>query len=105
MNELDELADCKFYKKVQKNFIKFFPSDIETNGKIQAYLNEKNIEFFGMKLKTERPRKVLIKGIPIDIPIAGIKDDLCGLGYNVHRVTQLKNFRTKLPMPIFLVNV
>lgn len=53
VNQLDELADCKVYKKVQENLIKFFPSDIETQRKIQPYLTEKNIEFIGMKLKTE----------------------------------------------------
>lgn len=58
-----------------------------------------------MKLKNERPRKVLIKGIPIDFDIADVKGELSALGYNVHRVSQLKNFRTKLPMPIYLGDV
>lgn len=53
-----------------------------------------------MIFKTERRRKVLIKVIPIDYPIAEIKDELCTLFYNVHRVSLFKNIRTKLPMPI-----
>lgn len=103
--KIDEIANCKVYKKVQDTLIKFFPSTIEIYRKIQSYLTDNNIEFFGMRLKTERPRKVLLKGIPIDFPISEIKDELISLGYNVHRVSQLKNFRTKLPMPIFLVDV
>lgn len=104
-DEIDALARCKVYKKVQDKLIKFFPSTVEIYRKIQQYLTEQKIEFFGMKLKNERPRKVLIKGIPTDYDIAEVKGELCTQGYNVHRVSQLKNFRTKLPMPIYLVDV
>lgn len=103
--DIDQLAECKVFKKVQDNLIKFFPSTIEIYRKIQNYLIVNKIEFFGMKLKNERPRKVLIKGIPIDFPIDEIKGELSAQGFNVHRVSQLKNFRTKQPMPIYLVDV
>lgn len=49
--------------------------------------------------------KVLVKGIPTDFTIEDVKGELSALGYNIHRVSQLKNLRTKLPMPIYLVDV
>lgn len=79
-DEIDNLAQCKVYKKVQDNLIKFFPNTVEIYRKIQNYLSEKKIEFFGMKLKNERTRKVLIKGIPIDFGIEDIKGELSALG-------------------------
>lgn len=58
-----------------------------------------------MRLKNERPRKILIKGIPIDIPLDEIKSELLKLNFEIHRISQLKNFKTKTPLPIFLLDV
>lgn len=104
-NKIDELAECKVFKGVQGDFIKFFPKTIDVYRKIQKFLSDSNIEFFGMRPKNERPRKILIKGLPIDTPISEVKSELSSLGYDIHRVSQLRNFKTKLPLPIFLVDI
>lgn len=103
--KVDELANCKVFKSVQGDCIKFFPKSVETYRIIQNYFADQKIEFYGMKLKSERPRKVLIKGLPINFDVSEIKEELANLGYNVHRVAQLKDFKTKKPMPLFLVDV
>lgn len=62
-NKIDEISDCKFFKTTQDNFIIFFNS-IDVYRKIQSYLINYTIEFFGLKPKTERPRNILIKVFP-----------------------------------------
>lgn len=56
-------------------------------------------------LKSGRQRKLLITGISNDIAIDEIKAELVNLGYTIHSVGQLKIFKTKLPLPIFLINI
>lgn len=62
-----------------------------------------NFEFYGLQLKSESPPKVVIKGIPIDSSIKVIKEELTTLGFDVHTLSQLRNFKTKQPLPVFLV--
>lgn len=53
--------------------------------------------------KSGRQRKILITGIPKNIAIDEIKAELVNLGCTIHYVRQLKIFKTKLPLPIFLI--
>lgn len=54
--------------------------------------------------KQERPKKVLLKGIHPETKIEDIKIHL-SKNFKIHRISQLKNFKTKTPMPLFLVNL
>lgn len=105
VSKINSTLNYEINKKVQGELLKIFPKDVEEFRTIQNYLSVQNCEFFTMKLKSERPRKVIIKGVPKDIPIEEVKSELVKLNYSIHRVSQLKNYKTKLPMPIFLIDV
>lgn len=49
-----------------------------------------------MKIKNELPKKGLINGIPIDVSVSKVKSELVSLGYEVHRVSMLNNFKSKI---------
>lgn len=87
------------------NFIKIYPKDTDQFRKIQSFLIQNSIKSYAMNPREERPLKVLIKGIPNDIPIDLVREELTNLGFNVHRVAQLRKFREKTPLPIFLCNL
>ena len=69
--------------------------DISEYRAIQKILTDKKIEFFAIQPKTERPKKVLLKGIPKHFTILQVENSLTKLGYDIHRVSQLKNYRIK----------
>lgn len=48
---------------------------VEDYEKIQNFLIDSKVEFYGSQLKYERPRKNLIKDIPMSNPIEDIKTD------------------------------
>lgn len=82
--------------------IRLYPNSINDYRVIQNYLCEAKIEFIRLPPKSERRREVVLKGIPIDTDIAEIKSELTSLDYQVHSVTQLRNFQTKSPFLYFL---
>lgn len=53
-----------------------------------------------MRLKNDRLRKVLTKEILVDITVSEVKSELIAMGYERHWVSQVKNFKTKLPILI-----
>lgn len=77
--EVDKLTDNKVYKK-------YLPKTIEEFRAIQQFFSEKNYEIFGLKLKNELALKVLLKGIPTDVKIEEIKEELLSLNFQVPRV-------------------
>lgn len=91
-------------KIINDNIIIFFQNSIDDYCTIQNYFDNSKFEFFDLTIKSERRRKFILQGIPKDIPIDEIKNELVILGFSVHSFVQLKYFKTKLPLPIFLVN-
>ena len=51
------------------------------------------------------PEIILLEGIPKSFPILKVKTELERLQFDIHRVSQLRNFRTKEPHPCFLVDI
>lgn len=72
---------------------------------MELFKTVSNFESYGHQLKSERPRKIVIKGILIDSFIKEIKKELTTLGFDMHTVAQFRNFKTKQPFPVFLVNL
>lgn len=53
-------------KKVQGEVVKVFPKSIDEYRFIQRFLAAENRQFYSIKLKDERPIKILIRGVPSD---------------------------------------
>lgn len=93
-------------KKIDKgDSVKLYPATIDQYRKIQQYLTETKLEYFAMLPKNERSKKVLLKGIPPDTKIEDVKSELTRKYFQIHRVSQLKNCKTKQYMPLFLVDI
>ncbi|GFX98858.1 RNA-directed DNA polymerase from mobile element jockey [Trichonephila clavipes] len=54
-----------------------------------TFLENKEYEFYSIKLKAERPIKVVIKGLPKKAKTEDIHNDLINLAFTVDRVSQL----------------
>lgn len=52
-----------------------------------------------------RPLKVVMKGLPIDYDPEEIKNNLKTLGHKVEKVTQLRRFMDRRPLPIFQIQI
>ena len=84
---------------------RFHPSDQDQCQIINNFLNVNNIKFFANQPRNLRPKKVLLKGIPKTFSILNVKDALTQLHFNIHRISQLRNHKTKELYPCFLVDI
>ncbi|GFT33385.1 zinc finger protein [Trichonephila clavipes] len=52
-------------------------------------------------LKKDRPIKVVIRGLPSNTEPEDIKTEIEAEGFKVAKNSQMKNYRSKAPMPLF----
>ncbi|GFY54437.1 uncharacterized protein TNIN_236761 [Trichonephila inaurata madagascariensis] len=101
---IKNFPDVKF--KSSGNYIKLNLECHEQYRKLTDFMDEdREIEFFVIKPKDEKPIKVVIKGLPGCTKTDEIVSDLEDLGYSVTSVSQLISRKTKLSLPFFLITM
>ncbi|GBN93966.1 hypothetical protein AVEN_25541-1 [Araneus ventricosus] len=93
----------KWKKFLAGEFIKLF---CETPNHVRAltdFLDQK--EYFVIPGRAEKPIKIVIKGLPIDMDLEEIKTELISKKFRVDKVNQLKKFKTREPLRIYQVHL
>lgn len=71
---------------------------------ITKMLDEGKLPYHSFLLQEEKPLKVVLRGLPIDLPAGEIKEDLARQGLPVRTVTRMTG-RNRVPIPLFLVQL
>lgn len=69
------------------------------------FLETEKIEFFVFTTNTTRTIKAVIRDLDPQSDLSEIKAELTLLGLTPTRVTQLRQFKTKTPLPLFLIEL
>ncbi|GFT88259.1 zinc finger protein [Trichonephila clavipes] len=72
---------------------------------LSRWLETTGVEFKSFMLKQDRPVKVVVRGLPSNTEPEDIKAEIEAEGFKVAKISQMKNFRTKTPMPLFYVQI
>lgn len=101
IQKIFEEIEEKLPIRLKGDFVKTKRKTIDQFRKIQTFVIAQNIKCSYLNPKTNRPRKVLIKGLPIDTNIYDVKTELNTLGHEVQRIAQLRKYdnttKTKKP--------
>ncbi|XP_055932741.1 uncharacterized protein LOC129962771 [Argiope bruennichi] len=89
----------------QRGFIQIKPKTEESRREIISLLQSKKQDFIINEAPEERPIKIVIRGLPNYTTIDDIKNELEANNYQIQRINQMKNFRSKTLLPLFLVKV
>ncbi|GIX98514.1 hypothetical protein CEXT_713341, partial [Caerostris extrusa] len=81
--------------------LKIFPDNSDVHRAVTRYLTEKQLEFFVITPKNQRPLKAVLKGLPVSYSTAEIEEGLSELGLKLDQVRQLSNLKTKAPFPVW----
>lgn len=92
-------------KILRRDEVKIQPYTDQTYSNITKALEENNTEFHTYKLKNERNFNVVLRGLHSSTSIDDIKDFLTEQGHDVVNVSNVKHTTTKLPTPLFWVNI
>ncbi|GBL68719.1 putative RNA-directed DNA polymerase from transposon X-element [Araneus ventricosus] len=88
-------------------YIKVYPETAEEHRNMQKFCREEKIEFYVIRPLSERPFKIVMKGLHRDTDIEEIKSELAIAlpEIEILKVGQLKNVRTKSPIDIFMIEL
>ncbi|GFV00826.1 nucleic-acid-binding protein from transposon X-element [Trichonephila clavipes] len=91
--------------KLSGEYLKLYTNSSEQKDQLIEFLEIVNFEFYAIRAKSERPIKVVIKGLPRDTETNDIHHELVMLGYTVDKVTQLTGRISKQKLPVFLITL
>ncbi|GFS56194.1 nucleic-acid-binding protein from transposon X-element [Trichonephila clavipes] len=83
--------------KMAGDYIKIQPATPDDPRDITALLEEIKAEHYIIKPLSDRPIKVVIKGLPVSTDVADIEADLVQKGFALEKVAQWRKFSTKDP--------
>lgn len=83
--------------------IKIEPASADDYRAASKWLKQEGIEFFTYALPDDKPLRVVIRGLPIEVDIEDIKVSLEEEHLQILNIHRLKKFITKTPMPLYLV--
>lgn len=89
--------------KVVKTGIEIEPQTEQDYRDLYKLLKEQKIQFHTYELRSEKPLKIVIKGVPQEMEEQEIKEDLEAQSYPITKITRMKGKRG--PMPMVLVEI
>ncbi|GBM98354.1 hypothetical protein AVEN_46652-1 [Araneus ventricosus] len=91
--------------KYNRGYIRISPHTHEDREKIIESLNKSEKEYVLSEAPENRPLKIVIKNLPPDHDKDLISHELESNNFKIIRINQLRNFRLKTLLPIFLVEL
>lgn len=97
-------------KKTIGEFIKIFPQSLDQFHKIKDLIDsDPSIKIYNHSLKSDRPKKVVLYGLPSDLLISKISEALTSHGFNIIEVANMKKYdpqtKTKTGMNMHLISL
>ncbi|GIY12342.1 hypothetical protein CEXT_341231 [Caerostris extrusa] len=89
--------------KLASEQLKIFPANSDVHRAVTRYLTEKQLEFYVITPKNQRPLKAVLKGLPVSYSSEEIAEGLSELGLKLDQVRQPTNLKTKAPIPVWQI--
>ncbi|GFW03143.1 zinc finger protein [Trichonephila clavipes] len=102
---LAKLIAQSFQSQMSGCFLKVTVADDVEYRALSHWLEKSGVKFKSFMLKQDRPFKVVIRGLPSNTEPEDIKSEIEAEGFRVHKISQMKNYRTKAPMPLFYLQI
>ncbi|GFS68426.1 RNA-directed DNA polymerase from mobile element jockey [Trichonephila clavipes] len=102
---LAKLIAPSFQSQMSGRFLKVTVGDELEYRNLSHWLEQSGVEFKSFMLKQDRPIKVVIRGLPSNTEPEDIKNEIEAEGFKVAKISQMKNYRSKAPMPLFYLQI
>ncbi|GFW42972.1 nucleic-acid-binding protein from transposon X-element [Trichonephila clavipes] len=102
---LAKLIAPSFQSQMSGRFLKVTVGDELEYRNLSHWLEQTGVEFKSFMLKKDRPIKVVIRGLPSNTEPEDIKSEIEAEGFKVAKISQMKNYRSKAPMPLFYLQI
>ncbi|GFW42985.1 RNA-directed DNA polymerase from mobile element jockey [Trichonephila clavipes] len=86
-------------------YIKIQAESSDHHREITQFLTDKGCQYYVTDPPANRPLKLVIKGLLATTEPEEIKKDLIDQGIKIEKIAQLRQFKTKSPLPIFMIEI
>ncbi|GFU02304.1 uncharacterized protein TNCV_1238231 [Trichonephila clavipes] len=86
-------------------WIKIQAESSDHHREITSFLTDKKCQYYVTDPPANRPLKLVIKGLLATTDPEDIKNDLIEQGIKIVKIAQLRQFKTKSPLPIFMIEI
>ncbi|GFY13451.1 uncharacterized protein TNCV_1803221 [Trichonephila clavipes] len=73
--------------------------------KLAQFLRHEGVGYKSFMLKSDRPLKLLIRGLPASTKVEEIRVEIEREGFQIHKISRLQKFKTKAPMPLIYLQL
>ncbi|GFW61841.1 nucleic-acid-binding protein from transposon X-element [Trichonephila clavipes] len=73
--------------------------------KLAQFLRHEGVEYKSFMLKSDRPLKLLIRGLPTFTKVEEIRVEIEREGFQIHKISRLQKFKTKAAMPLIYLQL
>ncbi|GFW02995.1 uncharacterized protein TNCV_156151 [Trichonephila clavipes] len=86
-------------------YIKIQAESSDHHREITQFLTDKGVQYYVTDPPANRPLKLVIKGLLATTEPEEIKKDLIDQGIKIEKIAQLRQFKTKSPLPFFMIEI
>ncbi|GFW83264.1 nucleic-acid-binding protein from transposon X-element [Trichonephila clavipes] len=99
-----QLAPTLISKLIGK-FLRITVESDDEYRKLAQFLGPEGVEYKSFMLKSDRPLKLLIRGLPTSTKVEEIRVEIEREGFQIHKISRLQKFKTKAPMPLIYLQL
>ncbi|GFV89571.1 nucleic-acid-binding protein from transposon X-element [Trichonephila clavipes] len=105
LKKLQELTGQKLQGRVIGRGLRVYPETPAAYHQIRNLIDQEKLEAYTYELNENKEIKVVIRGMPVDMPVQEIMEDLDNLFIKPSECKVMINRKTQLPMPLFLLSL
>ncbi|GFX80364.1 RNA-directed DNA polymerase from mobile element jockey [Trichonephila clavipes] len=91
--------------KLTDTFLRITVQSDDEYRKLAQFLRHEGVEYKSFALKSDRPLKLLIHGLPTSSKVEEMRAEIEREGFQIHKISQLQKFKTKAPMPLIYLQL
>ncbi|GFQ76871.1 RNA-directed DNA polymerase from mobile element jockey [Trichonephila clavata] len=103
LKRIQTMTKEKLTARTRGKSIKLYPETPEAYHRIRKLIDDEKLEAFTFQFPSEKEYRVVIRGIPADMPVNEVVENLEELGIHPKECRVLINRKTGQPMPIFSI--
>ncbi|GFW68265.1 uncharacterized protein TNCV_1881451 [Trichonephila clavipes] len=91
--------------KLSGRFLRITVQSEEEYRKLAAYFRHEQIAFKSFMLKSKRPLKLTLRGLPTSTELEAVKEEIESEGFKIHKISRLTKFQSKAPMLLIYIQL
>ncbi|GFY46800.1 RNA-directed DNA polymerase from mobile element jockey [Trichonephila inaurata madagascariensis] len=103
LKRIQDLTQQKIVGRMRGKSIKLYPETPSAYNRIRSLIDSEKLQSFTYQFPEEKVYKVVIRGMPSDMPVEDIVEELEQLGIHPKECKVLISRKNGLPMPLFSV--